>query len=119
MAECALLSSVGYKRLAGYQVTEDKGFEWFGDNPGHEVRVASSSGCPIVPIVSVSQALTAYGLMEFADMASVFPVDQQMVEVARKFLRKRRDGKGTLCFRSLFFSLFCHIDGHVAYDAAG
>ncbi|MEO8704589.1 MAG: alpha-2-macroglobulin family protein, partial [Kofleriaceae bacterium] len=38
----------GYKLLTGYE-TKQKGYEWFGQTPGHE-------------------ALTAYGLMEFADM---------------------------------------------------
>ncbi|HEU4533889.1 MAG TPA: hypothetical protein VFS00_07210, partial [Polyangiaceae bacterium] len=52
-----------------------RGYEWFGGDPGHE-------------------ALTAYGLLEFADMAEVFPVDPQMVERTRAWLLGRRDGKG-------------------------
>src|SRR5439155_4416118 len=49
---------------------------WFGEAPGHE-------------------ALTAYGLMEFADMASVYKdVDKTMIERTRAWLMSRRDGKG-------------------------
>jgi hypothetical protein len=64
----------GYARLAGYECSE-KGYEWFGSNPGHE-------------------ALTAYGLLEFHDMASVFDVDAAMLERTRAWLLARRDGKG-------------------------
>ena len=42
----------GYKLLTGYE-TKERGYEWFGGAPGHE-------------------ALTAYGLLEFRDMAKVF-----------------------------------------------
>jgi hypothetical protein len=64
----------GYKLLTGYE-TKQKGYEWFGQTPGHE-------------------ALTAYGLMEFADMAKVYDVDQAMVERTADWLMSRRDGKG-------------------------
>jgi hypothetical protein len=64
----------GYKKLTGYECKE-KGYEWFGGDPGHE-------------------ALTAYGTMEFVDMAKVYPVDQPMVERTRAWLMARRDGKG-------------------------
>jgi alpha-2-macroglobulin-like protein len=64
----------GYKLLTGYE-TKQKGYEWFGQNPGHE-------------------ALTAYGLMEFADMAKVYDVDRQMVERTADWLMSRRDHKG-------------------------
>ncbi|MFO0589660.1 MAG: alpha-2-macroglobulin family protein [Polyangiaceae bacterium] len=65
----------GYKRLAGYE-TASKGYEWFGENPGHE-------------------ALSAYGLLEFVDMAQVYKgVDQEMVNRTRAWLKTRRDGKG-------------------------
>jgi alpha-2-macroglobulin-like protein len=69
------LMSRGYKILAGYE-TKDRGYEWFGQNPGHE-------------------ALTAYGLMEFEDMASVHEeVDRKMIERTAAWLMSRRDGKG-------------------------
>jgi hypothetical protein len=65
----------GYKMLTGYE-SPNKGYEWFGGDPGHE-------------------ALTAYGLMEFADMAKVYgDVDQGMIERTRRWLMARRDGKG-------------------------
>lgn len=65
----------GYKLLAGYE-TKEKGYEWFGQNPGHE-------------------ALTAYGLMEFEDMAQVHDeVDRKMIERTGAWLLSRRDGKG-------------------------
>jgi len=64
----------GYKLLTGYE-TPEKGYEWFGKTPGHE-------------------ALTAYGLMEFADMAKVYDVDKSMVERTAAWLMARRDGKG-------------------------
>jgi uncharacterized protein YfaS (alpha-2-macroglobulin family) len=65
----------GYKLLTGYE-SKTKGYEWFGGDPGHE-------------------ALTAYGLMEFADMAKVYKdVDKSMVARTAAWLRSRRDGKG-------------------------
>jgi uncharacterized protein YfaS (alpha-2-macroglobulin family) len=65
----------GYDLLTGYE-SPKKGYEWFGGDPGHE-------------------ALTAYGLMEFADMSAVYgEVDKGMVERTRTWLRSRRDGKG-------------------------
>jgi hypothetical protein len=64
----------GYKLLTGYE-TKQKGYEWFGQSPGHE-------------------ALTAYGLMEFADMAKVYDVDRKMVERTADWLMSRRDHKG-------------------------
>ncbi|HSD90963.1 MAG TPA: MG2 domain-containing protein, partial [Kofleriaceae bacterium] len=64
----------GYKLLTGYE-TKQKGYEWFGQTPGHE-------------------ALTAYGLMEFEDMGKVYDVDHAMVERTADWLMSRRDGKG-------------------------
>ncbi len=65
----------GYKMLTGYE-SPKHGYEWFGGDPGHE-------------------ALTAYGLMEFADMKQVYgDVDGGMIKRTRAWLRSRRDGKG-------------------------
>src|SRR5262249_19483239 len=64
----------GYQLLTGYE-TPEKGYEWFGHAPGHE-------------------ALTAYGLMEFADMAKVYDVDRTMVERTATWLLNQRDHKG-------------------------
>lgn len=65
---------VGYKRLVSYWCP-DRGFEWFGQNPGHE-------------------ALTAFGLMHFTDMKKVREVDQDMLNITRDWLMKRKDGAG-------------------------
>jgi len=65
----------GYKLLTGYE-SPQKGYEWFGGDPGHE-------------------ALTAYGLMEFLDMGKVYrDVDRGMVDRTAAWLKNRRDGKG-------------------------
>lgn len=64
----------GYKMLVGFWCP-DKGYEWFGQDPGHE-------------------ALTAYGIMHFADMSQVREVDQNMINTTREWLMKQRDGQG-------------------------
>ncbi|HYW78492.1 MAG TPA: hypothetical protein VE890_02910, partial [Thermoguttaceae bacterium] len=64
----------GYVKLVGYECPKE-GYEWFGGDPGHE-------------------ALTAYGLMEFRDMAEVYDVDPEMIQRTAEWLLKRRDGKG-------------------------
>lgn len=64
----------GYERLIGFECKQG-GYEWFGADPGHE-------------------ALTAYGLLEFSDMAKVHSVDPRMLERTRKWLLGKRDGKG-------------------------
>ncbi len=64
----------GYKRLVGFE-TKEKGYEWFGENPGHE-------------------ALTAFGLMHFADMKQVREVDAEMLARTRTWMMQQRDGKG-------------------------
>ncbi len=70
----ALLDS-GYKQLVHFECRE-KGYEWFGQGPGHE-------------------ALSAYGVLEFTDMAAVYPVDDTMLARTRAWLLARRDGKGS------------------------
>lgn len=64
----------GYNRLIGFEA-KGGGYEWFGADPGHD-------------------ALTAYGLLEFTDMARVRTVDPQMLERTRKWFLAQRDGKG-------------------------
>ncbi len=64
----------GYDRLRTFECKK-KGYEWFGEDPGHE-------------------ALSAFGLMEFNDMAKVREVDGAMLAATRKWLLGRRDGKG-------------------------
>lgn len=68
----------GYTRLTGFEVKADakrEGYEWFGHAPAHE-------------------ALTAYGLLQFRDMARVTQVDPQMIARTSNYLLSRRDGKG-------------------------
>src|SRR5439155_11510383 len=72
----------GYKQLTSFECltpegqSKRQGYEWFGGAaPPHE-------------------ALTAYGLLQFRDMARVHPVDPAMVERTRQYLLARRDGKG-------------------------
>lgn len=64
----------GYNRLIGFE-SPSGGFEWFGSDPGHD-------------------ALTAYGLLEFTDMAQVRYVDPEMLARTRDWLLAQRDGKG-------------------------
>jgi hypothetical protein len=64
----------GYSKITGYECKE-RGYEWFGGDPGHE-------------------ALTAYGLLQFHDMAKVYTVDAGMIERTQNWLLARRDGKG-------------------------
>lgn len=64
----------GYERLTGFECKQ-KGYEWFGQDPGHET-------------------LTAYGLLEFTDMAQVFSVDSGMLQRTRQWVLAARDGKG-------------------------
>lgn len=75
IAKAKSLLNQGYKKLIGFE-SQDKGYEWFGANPAHE-------------------ALTAYGLMEFVDMAKVMPVDNAMIKRTRSWLLEQRDGKGS------------------------
>lgn len=65
----------GYGRLVGFECKTTKGFEWFGADPGHD-------------------ALSAYGLLQFTDMAAVREVDPKMLDRTRAFVLGLRDGKG-------------------------
>lgn len=75
MTRASALLAEGYGRLSGYE-SANKGYEWFGGDPGHE-------------------ALTAYGLVQFAAMQDAWgEVDLKMVERTKRWLQSRRDGKG-------------------------
>lgn len=67
--------NVGYQRLLTYEV-DGGGFSWFGDPPAHQV-------------------LTAYGLLEFADMAKVHDVDPALIERTQRWLAERQKADGT------------------------
>ena len=66
--------NLGCQRLLSYEV-KGGGFEWFGHEPADTV-------------------LTAYGLMEFSDMAKVHDVDPAVIERTRRWLfgQQRNDG---------------------------
>lgn len=75
LGRASRLVDEGYKRLVGYE-TSTQGYEWFGASPGHE-------------------ALTAFGLLQFADMKPVYSdVDKAMLSRTMDWLLARRDGKG-------------------------
>ena len=67
--------NAGYQRLLSYEV-DGGGFEWFGNPPAHNI-------------------LTAYGLMEFVDMAKVFEIDPDVVIRTRAWLLTRRNADGS------------------------
>jgi TonB family protein len=73
-ARARQLLDAGYKRLLTFEI-KGGGFEWFGSPPAHEM-------------------LTAYGLMEFVDMLSVYPVDRELIDRTAAWLLSRKDGKG-------------------------
>ena len=66
--------NTGYQRLLTFEV-DGGGFEWFGNAPAHIV-------------------LTAYGLLEFADLAAVRMVDADMVERTRAWVLAQQEDDG-------------------------
>ena len=66
---------LGYQRLLSYEVSGG-GFEWFGRAPANQV-------------------LTAYGLLEFADMARVYDVDPAVIRRTQEWLISRQKYDGT------------------------
>ncbi len=67
--------NLGYQRLVSFEVPGG-GFEWFGKEPAHVV-------------------LTAYGLLEFSDMAKVYEVDPRIIRRTRNWLLSRQKGDGS------------------------
>jgi uncharacterized protein YfaS (alpha-2-macroglobulin family) len=65
---------LGYQRLLSFEVPGG-GFDWFGNPPAN-------------------RTLTAYGLMEFTDMAKVHDVDPRLIERTRGWLLSQRDADG-------------------------
>jgi uncharacterized protein YfaS (alpha-2-macroglobulin family) len=66
---------VGYQRLLKFEVPGG-GFDWYGNPPANVM-------------------LTAYGLMEFRDMAAVHDVDPKLIERTRNWLLSRREADGS------------------------
>ncbi len=65
----------GYQRLISFEV-KGGGFDWFGNPPANVT-------------------LTAYGLMEFEDMAKVYDVDPALLVRTRNWLLSKRRGDGS------------------------
>jgi alpha-2-macroglobulin-like protein len=78
---------LGYQRLLGFEIPTG-GFDWFGNPPAN-------------------RTLTAYGLMEFEDMARVHDVDPQLIARTRNWLLAQRRGDGSW-----------QPEGHFPLDAA-
>ena len=66
---------LGYQRLVSFEVNGG-GFDWFGRPPAN-------------------RTLTAYGLMEFVDMARVHDVDPALIDRTRQWLLKQRSANGS------------------------
>ncbi len=66
---------LGYQRLLSFEVSGG-GFDWFGHPPANAT-------------------LTAYGLMEFEDMAAVHDVDPSLIERTRRWLLNQRASDGS------------------------
>jgi uncharacterized protein YfaS (alpha-2-macroglobulin family) len=66
---------LGYQRLVGFEVPGG-GFDWFGRPPAN-------------------RTLTAYGLMEFVDMARVHDVDPNLITRTRNWLLTQRKPDGS------------------------
>lgn len=80
-ARAKALLDKGYGRLTSFEcpdtpLSTKHGFEWFGKAD------------------SQHEALTAYGLLQFKDMARVHPVDPELIRRTQAFLMSRRDGQG-------------------------
>ncbi len=65
----------GYQRLVTFEVPGG-GFSWFGDAPANKI-------------------LTAYGLMEFADMAKVYEVDPRLIARTQQWLASQQQADGS------------------------
>ena len=66
--------NTGYQRLLSFEVPGG-GFEWFGQAPAHKI-------------------LTAYGLMEFFDMAQVHDVDPNVISRTQQWLVAQQNADG-------------------------
>lgn len=90
----------GYGRLISFECRDPKeplkrGYEWFGGTaPPHE-------------------ALTAYGLLQFKDMARIMKVDDEMIQRTEKYLLGQRDGKGSFKRNSRALDTFGRAPEHI------
>ncbi len=67
--------ATGYQRLLTFEVPGG-GFSWFGNPPANKI-------------------LTAYGLMEFSDMAKVYEIDPRLIERTRAWLIAQQQPDGS------------------------
>jgi uncharacterized protein YfaS (alpha-2-macroglobulin family) len=67
--------SLGYQRLLTFEV-QGSGFSWFGNAPANKV-------------------LTAYGLMEFNDMARVYDIDARIIDRTVQWLKNQQNKDGS------------------------
>ncbi len=65
----------GYQRLLTFEVPGG-GFSWFGQAPANKI-------------------LTAYGLMEFSDMAKVYEVDPRLIQRTQQWLASQQQSDGS------------------------
>lgn len=87
----------GYQRLISYEV-EGGGFSWFGDAPANQV-------------------LTAYGLLEFVDMARVYPVDDELIARTRAWLVSKQHADGSWSPDASFLHDWSAVQGKVSTTA--
>jgi len=85
----------GYQRLLTFEV-QGGGFSLFGQPPADPF-------------------LTAYGLMEFSDMAKVYPVDEALIERTAQWLLNQQASDGTWTDQG--YSEHWHIDSKVPTTA--
>jgi hypothetical protein len=67
--------SVGWQRLLSFEV-KGGGFSWFGDAPANKI-------------------LTAFGLMEFYDMAKVHEIDERVIDRTATWLKNQQNKDGS------------------------
>lgn len=67
--------NTGYQRLVTFEC-KNGGFSWFGDEPAHQI-------------------LTAYGLLEFSDMARVHDVDPAVIARTQAWLASKQKPDGS------------------------
>jgi hypothetical protein len=87
--------ATGYQRLLTFEV-DGGGFSLFGNPPADTF-------------------LTAYGLMEFTDMAAVYPVDEALIERTARWLLERQQSDGTWLDQG--YSEHWHVDSKVPTTA--
>ena len=67
--------NIGYQRLVTFEC-KSGGFSWFGNEPAHQI-------------------LTAYGLLEFSDMAKVHDVDPNVIARTQQWLASKQQADGS------------------------